>query len=90
MSRYARERLEKDNVKVAPDGVNVHTQQVVGENRHKMNQRHEAPMANKALSAEGLKTMFGGLLGEHANDTINHSEITMEQQKLGVTAYDML
>ena len=32
--------------------------------------------------------MFGGPLGEHVNDMINHSEITMEQKKLGVTDYE--
>ena len=48
-----KDMLEKDSVKVAPCGVNVHTQQAVGENRHKMNQRHGVPMANNALSAGG-------------------------------------
>lgn len=83
-----KDMLEKGSVKLAPGGVDVHTQQAVGENRHKMNQRHAATMANKALPTEEMKTMFGGSLGEHSNDMINHSEITAEQKRLGITAYE--
>jgi len=91
-SEYLGEFLDvaaEHNIPRETGAVNIHKNQSIQENRHKMNQRTGTAITAHCCENEQTGDLLHGNAGVWACTLLNHTSITKEQKERGITAYEM-